>query len=120
MIDSGSKGCPEQESAGCHFGTLGRNFLGAKTKWPPNISRSNMIFQQMKPGTSVIPHCYVILTGQSISCIILMTQGHLQGQKDNFKVKEAKMPFLTDKDRNMCNTSFTWDLSENECMVLLC
>ena len=26
MIDSGSKGCPEQESAGCHFGTLGRNF----------------------------------------------------------------------------------------------
>ena len=51
MIDSGSKGCPEQESAGCHFGTLGRNFLRAKTKWPPNISRSNMIFQQMKPRT---------------------------------------------------------------------
>ena len=77
MIDSGSKGCPEQESAGCHFGTLGRNFLEAKTKWPPNISRSNMIFQQMKPGTSVIPHFHVVLTGQSISCIILMTQGHL-------------------------------------------
>ena len=93
MIDSGSKGCPEQESAGCHFGTLGRNFLEAKTKWPPNISRSYMIFQQMKPGTSVIPHFHVILTGQSISCIILMTQGHLQGQKDNFKVKEAKIPF---------------------------
>ena len=84
MIDSGSKGCPEQESAGCHFGTLGRNFLRAKTKWPPIISRANMIFQQMKPGTSVIPHFYVILTGQSISCIILMTYGHLQGQKDNF------------------------------------
>ena len=87
MIDSGSKGCPEQESAGCHFGTLGRNFLRAKTKWPPNISRSNMIFQQMKPGASVIPHFHVILTGQSSSCIILMTQGHLQGQKDNFNVK---------------------------------
>ena len=72
MIDSGSKGCPEQESAGCHFGTLERNFLRAKTKWPPNISRSNMIFQLMEPGTSVIPHFYVILTGQSISCIILM------------------------------------------------
>ena len=109
MIDSGSKGCPEQESAGCHFGTLGRNFLRAKTKWPPNISRYNMIFQLMKPGTSVIPHFYVILTGQSISCIILMTQGHLQGQKDNFKVKEAKIQFLTNKDKNMCNTSFTWD-----------
>ena len=99
MIDSGSKGCPEQESAGCHFGTLGRNFLRAKTKWPPNISRSQMIFQQMKPGTSVIPHFHVILTGRSISCIILMTQGHLQGQKDNFKVKEAKIQFLTNKDR---------------------
>ena len=64
MIDSGSKRCPEQESAGCHFGTLGRNFSRAKTKLPPNISRSNMIFQQMKPGTSVIPHFYVILTRQ--------------------------------------------------------
>ena len=109
MIDSGSKGCPEQESAGCHFGTLGWNFLRAKTKWQPNISRSNMIFQQMKPGTSGLPHFHVILTGQSISCIILMTQGHLQGQKDNFKVKEAKIQFLTNKDKNMCNTSFTWD-----------
>ena len=44
-----------------------------------------------------------------ISCIILMTRGHLQGQKDNFKVKEAKIPFLPNKDRNMCNTSFTLD-----------
>ena len=107
MLDSGSKGCPEQESAGRHFGTLGRNFLRAKTKWPPNISRSNMIFQQMKPATSVIPHFHVILTGQSISCRILMTQCHFQGQKVNFKVKQAKIPFLTNKDRNMCNTSFT-------------
>ena len=46
-----------------------------------------MIFQQMKPGTSVIPYFHVIWTGQSISCIICMTQGHLQGQKVNFKVK---------------------------------
>ena len=84
MVDSGSKGCSEQESAGCHFG---QNCLKAKTKWPPDISRSNMIFQQMKPGTSVIPHFHVILTGQSISFIIFMTQGHLQGQKVPFKVK---------------------------------
>ena len=42
MIDSDTMGCPEQKSAGCHFGTLGRNFLRAKTKWPPDISRSNM------------------------------------------------------------------------------
>ena len=44
MIDSDTMGCPEQKSAGCHFGTLGRNFLRAKTKWPPDISRSNMFF----------------------------------------------------------------------------
>ena len=68
-----------------------------------------MIFQQMKPGTSVIPHFHMILTGQSISCIIFMIQGHLQGQKINFKVKQANIPFLTSKARNMCNTSFTWD-----------
>ena len=46
-----------------------------------------MIFQQMKLGTSVIPHFRVILNGQSISKIILIIQGHLQGQKVNFKVK---------------------------------
>ena len=45
-----------------------------------------MIVQQLKLGTSVIPHCHVILTGQSISCIFFMTQGHLQGQKVNLKV----------------------------------
>ena len=77
MIDSDTMGFPEQVSVGCHFGTLGWNFLRAKTKWPKDISRSNMIFQQMKPGTSVIPHFHLILTGQPISCIIFMTQGHL-------------------------------------------
>ena len=85
MTDSDTMGCPEQKSAGCHFGTLGRDFLRAETKWPPDISRSTMIVQQMKPGTSVIPPFRVILTGQSISCI--MTQGHFQGQKVNYKVK---------------------------------
>ena len=53
-----------------------------------------MIVQQMKPGTSVIPHFRVILTGQSISCIIFMTQGiilliqgHFQSRKVISKVK---------------------------------
>ena len=41
--------------------------------------------QEMKLG--VIPHFYVILTGQSISDTILIIQGHLQGQQINFKVK---------------------------------
>ena len=63
------------------------SFPRLKTKWPPDISRSNMIFQQMKPGTSVIPHFRVILSRKSVSIIICMTQGHLQGQKVNFMVK---------------------------------
>ena len=46
-----------------------------------------MIFQQIKPRTSVIPHFHVILTVKSISKIILNIQGHLQGQKVNGKVK---------------------------------
>ena len=32
MVNSGTMACPEQESAGCHFGTLGETFLGAKNK----------------------------------------------------------------------------------------
>ena len=48
---------------------------------------SNMLFQQMKLGASVIPHFYVILTGQFISEIILIIQGPHQGRKVNFKVK---------------------------------
>ena len=74
MIDSDTMGCPEQKLAGCHFGTLGRIFLKAKTKWPPDISRSNMFFQQMKPGTSVIPHFHVILTGQYFFCIKVISK----------------------------------------------
>ena len=46
-----------------------------------------MIFQQMKLGTSVIPQFYVITTMLPIFEIILIIQGHLQGQKVNFKVK---------------------------------
>ena len=52
-----------------------------------SISRSNMVFQQMMLGTSVIQQFYVILTLLSIFKIILIFQGHLQGQKVNFKVK---------------------------------
>ena len=50
-----------------------------------SIARSNIDFQKMKLGTTVIPHFLVILTGQSISDIIFMT---LQGQKVNFKVRQ--------------------------------
>ena len=41
----------------------------------------------MKLGTSIIPHFRVILTGQSMSEIILIIQGRLQGHKVNFKIK---------------------------------
>ena len=70
MIDSGSRGCPEQESAGCHFGTF--EFFKGKNKMAARYSRSNMIFQQMQSGTSVITHFHLILTGQSIFCIIFI------------------------------------------------
>ena len=46
-----------------------------------------MIFHLMNLGTSVLLHFYVILTGQSISEIILIIEGHLQGQKVIFKVR---------------------------------
>ena len=46
-----------------------------------SILRSNMIFQQMKLRTSVIPNFHVI------SIFFLNIQGHLQGQKVNVKVK---------------------------------
>ena len=49
-----------------------------------------MIFQQMKLGTTVIPHFRVILTGQSISDIIFMTLGHFRGQKVNLKKSNKK------------------------------
>ena len=68
-------------------------FFKGENKMAAKYVRANMIFQQMKSGTSVIPHFHVILTGQSISCIIFMTQGHLEGQKVNFKVKQAKYHF---------------------------
>ena len=50
-------------------------------------SRSNMFFQQMKLETSLIPHFPVVLTGQSNSNFFLNIQGHLHGQKVNFKIK---------------------------------
>ena len=67
-----------------------------------------MIFQEMKLGTSVISHFHVILTEQSISETICIIQGHLQGQKVNFRVKQGKIYVLTDKARKMCNTAFSW------------
>ena len=32
-----------------------------------------------------MPHSHVILTGESISCTVFMTEGHIQGQNVNFK-----------------------------------
>ena len=52
-----------------------------------------MIFQQINPGTSVIPHFYVILTGQSISCIVFMTQGPCQDQKSISRSNKQKYHF---------------------------
>ena len=48
-------------------------------------------FSQMKLGTNLIPHFHVILTGQFISCIICMIQGHLQGQKVKYQGQLSKI-----------------------------
>ena len=65
---------------------------------PRLASRSKVLFkvkydffQQMKLGTNVIPHFHVILTGQFISCIICMIQGHLQGQKVKYQGQLSKI-----------------------------
>ena len=52
-----------------------------------------MIVQQKNLRTSVIPHFHVIFTGQSIHCIIFMTQGHLQGHKLFSKSNKQKKHF---------------------------
>ena len=62
-------------------------FFKGKNKMAARYFKVKYDFQQLKPGTCVISHFHEILTGQSISCIIFMIQGHLQGQKVNFKVK---------------------------------
>ena len=48
----------------------------------------------------------VILTKESIYDIIMVTQGHLQGQKVNSKDKTAKICFLTITNSSKRNTSF--------------
>ena len=62
-----------------------------KNKMVARYFKSNMIFQQMKLGTNVIHHFHVILTGQFISCIICMIQGHLQGQKVKYQGQSSKI-----------------------------
>ena len=66
-------------------------------------------FYQIKLQTSVIPLFHGILTGKFISGIILMIQGHPQGQKVNFKVELLKMSYLTITIRNKCNNSIWCD-----------
>ena len=65
-----------------------------------------MNFQQMKLGTSVIPHFHVIFTEQSISEISLFIQGRLQGQKLISNASKKKYHFLTNEAKNVCNTPF--------------
>ena len=77
-------------------------FLNSMSK--VSISRSNMIFQQMKLETSVILQFYVIFTLLSIFENILVIQGHIQGQKVNFKFKSKAISFSIRKVRKMCNT----------------
>ena len=52
-----------------------------------------MIFQRIRVGTSVIPLFRVISTGESISYIIFMIQGHPQGHRSNRRVNKQKYDF---------------------------
>ena len=52
-----------------------------------------MIFQKIRVGTSVIPLFHVLLTGESISYIILMIQGHPQGRRSNRRLNKRKYDF---------------------------
>ena len=80
MIDSGSTGYPEQESAGCHFGNLGRNFLRAKIKWPPDMSKSNMIFSANEARNKCNTSFLCDFDWAIHFCNLFKIQGHLQGQ----------------------------------------
>ena len=50
-----------------------------------------MIFQQIKLGTTVIPHFHVIVTRKCISYIIFMIQCHLNGQKVKYQGQLSKI-----------------------------
>ena len=63
-----------------------------------SISGSNMIFQQIEVGTSVIPLSRVILTGKSFSYIIFMNDSRSPPRsKGQFQGKINKNMILTNK-----------------------
>ena len=84
-----------------------------------SISRSNMIFQQMKLGTSVIPHFHVILTGQFISKIIWLFKLIFK-VKMQFQGQVSKNIILTSNARNMGNTSFFVGFWPENPFIVLC
>ena len=104
MIDSGSKECPEQESARCHFGTLGRNFFRGKNKMAAKYFKVKYDFSTNEARNKC---------NNSFSCDFDWAIHFLYYFDDSRSSSRSKRQFqgqfLTNKDRNMCNTSFTWD-----------
>ena len=80
-----------------------------KSKVKVKISKSNIFIFKIELQTSVIPLFHLILIKKIIFGIILMIEVHLQGQKDNFKVKLLKMSFLTNIIRKKYNNLFWCD-----------
>ena len=79
--------------------------LKAKTKWPPDISRSNiMIYQQMKPGTSKFrPTSFSCDFDLEIHFLHYFYDIRLFSRsKSQFQGQISKIPFLTIKARNIC------------------
>ena len=89
------------------------DFLRAKTKWPPDISRSNiMIYQQMKPGTSKFrPTSFSCDFDWEIHFLHYFYDIRLFSKsKSQFQGQISKIPFLTIKARNICVIPlFLWD-----------
>ena len=66
-----------------------------------------MFFFKNKLQPCVIPHFHGIFTVESIYNIILMIQGHLEGQIS--RSCRRKYDFSTNNAMSMCNNSFQWD-----------
>ena len=82
-------------------------FLKGKNKMAARYFKVKYNFYQMKPGTSVIPHFHVILTGKSI---FLWLKVIFKVKKSTWRSNKQKIPFLTNKARNMCNTSIALNM----------
>ena len=73
MVDSGSKDVLSRNQAVPLWYPWAEFFKG-KNNMAARYLKVKYIFLTNEAGTSVIPHFHVILTGQSVSCILFMVK----------------------------------------------